>query len=269
MLRDRARERARERLEKRFDTAAPSARVATTATTATTPTTATTDSTEQFDQEAASAIPAEVRMISGCHDQQTSADVSNVSTFQLPDVPPGTAGGALTSSILQIVYDEDSPSDEHLSFVDVFLRTRELVQAKGFSQVPQLSSSRMIDVTQPFDLMTNKYGGTRYAVLIGINYERHKQGRLRGCHNDVRHIAKYITEVGEVEKKNITILMDDGGRSIEPTRENIMVALDDLINKVRFSTIDYSCHCVVDSFECRSIRKKTVKFAAHVDTYIC
>ena len=40
-----------------------------------------------------------VFMISGCEDSQTSADVSNVSSFQLPD-PKGRAGGACTSALL-------------------------------------------------------------------------------------------------------------------------------------------------------------------------
>ena len=38
-----------------------------------------------FEGEAAALIPADVRMISGCQDAQTSADVANVSAFQLPD----------------------------------------------------------------------------------------------------------------------------------------------------------------------------------------
>jgi hypothetical protein len=40
-------------------------------------------------EQAEKLIPAEVRMISGCKDEQTSADVSNVANFSLPD-PAGT-----------------------------------------------------------------------------------------------------------------------------------------------------------------------------------
>ena len=173
-------------------------------------------------------------MISGCHDTQTSADVSNVATFKLPDVAgAGAAGGALTSSILKVIYEEEKPSCANLSFVDVFLRTRKVVKSKGFEQIPQLSSSRCIDMQQPFDLMTNRMAkrGTRYAVLIGINYTSHKQGRLRGCHNDVYNIRKYIMDVGRIDASNIVILMDDGKHTL-PTRKNIMKALDDLCQKV-------------------------------------
>jgi hypothetical protein len=42
------------------------------------------------------ALPAaDIRMFSGCEDAQTSADVSSVGDFQLPD-PAGKAGGACT-----------------------------------------------------------------------------------------------------------------------------------------------------------------------------
>ena len=46
------------------------------------------------------AIQANVFMISGCQDSQTSADVSNVSSFSLPN-PNGRAGGACTSALLK------------------------------------------------------------------------------------------------------------------------------------------------------------------------
>ena len=42
----------------------------------------------------------------------------------------------------------------------------------GFDQVPQLTSSRLIDVNKPFKLINDTNGnyGTRRAVMIGINY---------------------------------------------------------------------------------------------------
>jgi hypothetical protein len=36
-----------------------------------------------FDEQAKKAIPADVHMIAGSHDVQTSADVSNVGNFQV------------------------------------------------------------------------------------------------------------------------------------------------------------------------------------------
>lgn len=40
---------------------------------------------QSFDEKIRAAIPAEFHMISGSHDSQTSADVSNVGKFSLPD----------------------------------------------------------------------------------------------------------------------------------------------------------------------------------------
>lgn len=249
MLRDRAKQRLRERIEERL--APPEIE--------STPV----ERDPEFDAKAEEAIPASVRMISGCHDTQTSADVQNVSTFQLPDAA-GKAGGALTSSMLNIIYQEEEPSAQDLSFVDVFLKARDLIKEKGFTQTPQLSSSRNIDVSQPFDLMTNEFGseGTRYAVLIGINYVNHTRGRLSGCHNDVYNIKKYIMDVGKFEEENIVCLLDDGVER-EPSKDGIMEALEDLVNKVKSVgivldiTSIFAYHQHVDLNSCCSVNQVT------------
>ena len=69
-------------------------------------------STEQFERSKPAELKKDIRMISGCQDKQTSADVSNVLNFQLPD-PAGRAGGACTSTLLKILYaDERVPEDD-------------------------------------------------------------------------------------------------------------------------------------------------------------
>jgi hypothetical protein len=124
-----------------------------------------------FAAQVAAQIPSETRMISGCHDTQTSAD-ANITAFQLPD-PAGRRGGACTAALLQVLYNKRG--DE--SWVDVLRRMRENLAEGGYSQVPQLSSSRIIDVNTPMDIV--KEGGTCRAVLIGINYVG-QQGELSG-----------------------------------------------------------------------------------------
>ena len=44
-----------------------------------------------FEEQKPDSMRNDIRMISGCEDAQTSADVSNVGKFQLPD-PAGRAG---------------------------------------------------------------------------------------------------------------------------------------------------------------------------------
>lgn len=57
----------------------------------------------------------------------------------------------------------------------------------GLSQIPQLSSSRPMDMKQPFHIVPEGSTGTRRAVMIGINY-RGQEGELSGCQNDVKNV---------------------------------------------------------------------------------
>jgi hypothetical protein len=111
-------------------------------------------------------IPAKFVMISGSEDKQTSADVFNVGTFELPD-PAGKAGGACTSTLLKVL-NEHSGS---LSWIDLLHRMRDVLSQKGFDQNPQLSASRMLNANDPFEIVPqNTLSGARRAILIGINY---------------------------------------------------------------------------------------------------
>ena len=124
-------------------------------------------------------------MISGSHDTQTSADVSNVnSDFKLPN-PAGKAGGACTAALLQVLFNAHDNHVEDISWVDVLREMRGILEDKGYEQVPQLTSSRMIDVHDPFEITPkdgsfNKKNNTQRAVLIGINYVG-QNGQLSGC----------------------------------------------------------------------------------------
>jgi len=175
------------------------------------------------DEQAAQAIPAEVRMISGCRDCQTSADVSNVASFQLPD-PAGRSGGACTSALLKVLYNEGG-----LSFQQVLLQMRDILGDGGYSQIPQLTSSRCLDVSTPFQIKPDDFSGTCRAVMIGINYVG-QNGELSGCHNDANNMMEYLMNEHGFESENITILMDDGEHD-DPTRENILSAFQNLVNQ--------------------------------------
>lgn len=174
-----------------------------------------------FSEKAEGAIPAEFRMISGCQDKQTSADVSNVASFSLPD-PAGRAGGACTSAILNVLYADKHKPDDDLTFKDVLMKMREMLDTQGFTQIPQLSASRDIDVDTKFDITPDDFSGTKRAVLIGINYVG-QNGELAGCHNDVLNMKEYLMDVHEFEEDNIHVLLDDGVHE-DPTSENILSA---------------------------------------------
>lgn len=171
--------------------------------------------------QAEKLIPAEVRMISGCRDDQTSADVSNVANFSLPD-PAGRAGGACTSAMLDVCYKDQKAPDATLSFQDVLLQMREVLKAQNYTQVPQLTASRPLDIKQPFHIIPPGFSGQRRAVMIGINYVG-TQSELKGCIADVKNMMNYIKDVHGFTDSDITMLLDDGEHT-RPTRDNIMNA---------------------------------------------
>ena len=89
---------------------------------------------DEVHEKAEEYIKADVRLISGCQDHQTSADVSNTATFQLPD-PHGKAGGACTSALLQVLYADHEDTAEDLTYEDVVLKIRDNIQENDLTQV--------------------------------------------------------------------------------------------------------------------------------------
>ena len=148
-------------------------------------------------------------------------------SFKLPD-PAGRAGGACTSTLLNILYKDETVPEDDLSFTQVLTQMRDNLKAKGFTQIPQLTSANPIDVNTDFDLVPKSATGTKRAVMIGINYVGHDPGELRGCHNDVLNMKKYIMNVHGFEEDNIHVLMDDGNHE-EPTMANMVAAYKKIV----------------------------------------
>lgn len=186
-------------------------------------------SQEEFEATKPDELRKDIRMISGCQDKQTSADVSNVASFQLPD-PAGRAGGACTSTLLNILYADEQVPEDDLSFTEVLEQMRVQLGSSGYTQIPQLSSMNPLDVNTKFDLVPDTHeGGTKRAVMIGINYVGDSPGELSGCWNDVLNMKKYIMDVHGFEEDNIVILMDDGEHT-EPNAENIIAAYKQVVS---------------------------------------
>lgn len=180
-----------------------------------------------FARQTEALIPAEVRMISGCHSEQTSADLINAAAVaQLPN-PAGRSGGACTSALLEILY--RNRNQQPLTFQQVLLDLRKSLQNKGFEQIPQLTSSRPLDIQKgtPFSLVGSSTAGVFRAVLVGINY-RGQNGELSGCHNDVFNVKQYIMNEFGYKEQNILVLVDDGQHHY-PNRANIVNALRKLV----------------------------------------
>jgi len=173
---------------------------------------------------------------SGCKDDQTSGDVGNVSSFQLPaNVGPGGAGGACTNSMMRKLYPhDDDPGcpEADISYADLLLSMREFLEEKGYTQVPQLSSSYQVNLGEKFCVKPTGTQRTK-ALLIGINYVGHNVGVLSGCHNDVHMMKQFITSQGFSDSPNdMRILMDDGANQM-PTRQNLEDAMRWLVTDAR------------------------------------
>eukprot|EP00961_Rhodomonas_salina_P264407 3573677-Rhodomonas_salina.2 len=159
-------------------------------------------------------------MVSGCMDEQTSADVSDVMSFGLPaDVGPGGAGGACTSAMAQKI-----TQPRPWVWGNLLTEMRQDLVQKKYTQIPQLSSSYNLKLDEPVKLKPDEVPINRTkALLIGINYVGHKQGVLSGCHNDVETWRSIITKHG-FNPQGITVLKDDG-QSTPPTKKNIEQAM--------------------------------------------
>eukprot|EP00744_Colponema_vietnamica_P005562 GILI01008138.1.p1 GENE.GILI01008138.1~~GILI01008138.1.p1 ORF type:complete len:496 (+),score=96.33 GILI01008138.1:45-1532(+) len=92
---------------------------------------------------------AEVIMLSGCSDTQTSADVSNISSFgnQTSSYAQSMAGGACTNALTQVL-----TKTSGLTYVALFKEMRAVLQKKRYTQVPQLTASQPINLNKPFSL---------------------------------------------------------------------------------------------------------------------
>jgi len=76
-------------------------------------------------------------LYSGCRDDQTSADTS----FN------GKPQGAMTYAFTQAL-----TKNPNQSYGEVLKTMREILQASKFTQVPQLSTQRQIDLNSPFSI---------------------------------------------------------------------------------------------------------------------
>jgi metacaspase-1 len=63
--------------------------------------------------------------------------VSSVEEFSLPN-PCGRAGGACTSTLLNVLYKDHKDSSGDLSYTEVMEQMRVILKGKDFTQIPQV-----------------------------------------------------------------------------------------------------------------------------------
>jgi hypothetical protein len=92
---------------------------------------------------------ADVLLFSGCKDEQTSSDVSNVSNFAHKYSGPGKAGGACTNALAEVLH--GGPNGV-IGFGKLLELMQKNLKRRRFEQIPQLSSSKKVDMNSPFSL---------------------------------------------------------------------------------------------------------------------
>jgi Caspase domain len=166
--------------------------------------------------------------------------------FELPNLTGN--GGACTSTLLKVLY-RNKQAAAPKNWVECLRTMRTELKQMGYIQIPELTSSRLIDVNQPMHIVPPGSTGRRLAILIGINYvgqqlvsflvvsfsrilshpcantlissKRSYFCYLQpGSHNDVKNIKHCLIDVQGFKESDLYILMDDGG-AILPTKRNI------------------------------------------------
>ena len=81
--------------------------------------------------------------------------------------------------------------------------------------------------------MYSNCSGRRKALLIGINYFN-QRGELRGCINDVRNMAGYLSESFGYAREDMVLLTDDQQNPMsQPNKANILRAMHWLVKDAR------------------------------------
>ena len=179
---------------------------------------------DEFYELTNSELLGDVRKFSGCKDTQTSADVENVEDFGVSGLPHGAAelsGGACTNALLACVQQKQGD----ITYGKLLLKMQRTLKERGYTQVPQLSSSKPVELMKEnFSIWNPKPNGRTRALLIGINYVG-QEVELKGCCNDVSLMKTMLEQEGWSNKpSDMRVLLDDGKTSGKdwPTAQNIL-----------------------------------------------
>jgi hypothetical protein len=184
--------------------------------------------------KAKEAFPCEIRLVSTSRDSRTPITAFRGGALQLPD-PQGKAGGACTSALLQVIYRENN---RNASWSSVLGSMKQVLDGRGLEQVPQLMSSRPMEVDKPMDIVPMKHPGSKRAVLIGINYSG-KKGQLSDCHAHAEHMKEFLTDSQGFAEADIAVLMDKQGHPYYPTRKNILACFRRLVTQSKAGDVAF------------------------------
>eukprot|EP01060_Flectonema_neradi_P011461 TRINITY_DN18535_c0_g1_i1.p1 TRINITY_DN18535_c0_g1~~TRINITY_DN18535_c0_g1_i1.p1 ORF type:complete len:486 (+),score=89.09 TRINITY_DN18535_c0_g1_i1:163-1620(+) len=154
----------------------------------------------RYEKVGNNTVAADVIMFSGCQDKQTSADVADVSKFGLPPrsgSKPGSAGGACINAMAAALN-----RNSNVSIVELLSEMRKDLERRGFTQVPQLSASRPVDLRLKFSLfgpldteeiISGAAGTEPAAVATSRGYAPPPSNPIEGSFNPANSAVLYST----------------------------------------------------------------------------
>ena len=115
-----------------------------------------------------------------------------------------------------------------LTWAQLLKKMKTEMQGMGFNQSPAITSSYKFDLNKPFSLVPPEFKtgvNKKRTLLIGCNYRKTRDAKLKACHDDVSSIKDFLVNVyGFPESPDLmTILLDDKKHEA-PTHKNITEA---------------------------------------------
>ena len=108
-------------------------------------------------------------------------------------------------------------------------------------QVPVQPAKPQVPV-QPSVPINN---GTKWALLIGINYIKNPSNGLNGCINDIKSIKDLLVSTFGYKAENIVLMSDDQSGQMEPTKQNMLDQINKAVASVKSGDtlfVHYSGH---------------------------
>jgi hypothetical protein len=164
----------------------------------------------------------EVVMISGCMDNQTSADI-------------GATAGAKASGAMTSAFKNCITRNADISYHQLLVDMRKYLSDRRFAQVPQLTSEHFINLEETFlpeasppheEPPPATRAPVRRALTIGCNYLclQPGHGRLSGCINDSETMTGILKDTFHFEESQICRLRDDRANMM-PTKDNMLKSM--------------------------------------------
>lgn len=192
-------------------------------------------SEEEYNEQVQKTLKSDCYFFSGCADSQTSSDVYDLSKG-FPKINPATpsvkSGGACTNALLSVLAERPT-----IGYGDLLCSARAKLKELKYTQVPQLSTSRRINLKSTNFSVNNPHDvdgkGKRRALIIAINYTG-TDGELSGCVNDAKAWRAYLESQGwDVNDPSVCrVLTDDATFTYSnqmPTAANILAGMQWLV----------------------------------------